>query len=309
MDRLALKNFVEQNPDLVTMRESERYPGLFVLKYKRRVFFDALWNEYLEECRGTVIDRDFNVIVRPFTKIYNHGIEDRAPVFKPNDVVMAYDKVNGFMCAVTVYNGELIVSTTGSLDSDFAKLAESMINQANTKAIKEYCETDENGNGVHTLMFEVCHPSDPHIIPEQKGLYFIGHRENTWDSDMSHMASEYMTRWLVDAAGFMGVLAVPSYMVTTVADLEESMLTSRREGVVFYHADGRAAKIKTKWYLAQKFVARNPRTDKLLTQAAYEILDEEYYPLLAAIRENIQDFTALDEQARLTWCRNFLETM
>ena len=305
MDRVELKAFVEQNPDLVTMRESTRYPGLFVLKYKRRVFFDALWNEYLEECRGTVIDRDFNVIVRPFTKIYNHRIEDRAPVFKPNDVVMAYDKVNGFMCAVTVYNGELIVSTTGSLDSDFVKMAEDMIYKtADVSTIKECCH-----NGKVTLMFEVCHRDDPHIIPEQEGLYYIGYRENDWNDGMDHMAMSGVALGMVSDARAMKVYPVPSYSVTTVAELEKSMLTSRREGVVFYHMDGRAAKIKTKWYLAQKFVARNPRTDKLLTQAAYEILDEEYYPLLNEIRAKIAEFTALDEQTRLAWCRNFLENM
>jgi hypothetical protein len=305
MDRLELKNFVEQNPDLVTMRESVRYPGLFVLKYKRRVFFDSLWNDYLEECRGTVVDKDFNPIVRPFTKIYNHGIEDRAPVFKPDDQVLAYDKVNGFMCAVTVYNGELIVSTTGSLDSDFVKMAEDMIYQtANVENLKDQCK-----DGRITFMFEICHPNDPHIIPEQEGVYLLGWRGNFWDSNMQHMAYESTANVLTLIANEIGVYPVPSYMVTTVADLEESMLTSRREGVVFYHIDGRAAKIKTKYYLAQKFVARNPRTDKLLTQAAYDILDEEYYPLLNEIRAKIDEFTALDEQARLAWCRNYLETM
>jgi ATP-dependent RNA circularization protein (DNA/RNA ligase family) len=305
MNREDLKNFVEQNPDLVTMRESERYPGLFVLKYKRRVFFDALWNEYLEECRGTVIDRDFNVIVRPFTKIYNHRIEDRAPVFQPDDQVITYDKVNGFMASVTTYKGELLVSTTGSLDSDFAVMAEEMIlKTADVAVMKDFCQ-----EGKVTLLFEVCHPSDPHIIPESVGLYYLGYRVNHWNSDLRHMAYETTAYDLIRKARWMKVNPVPSYMVTTVAELEESMLTSRREGVVFYHADGRAAKIKTKWYLSQKFVARNPRTDKLLTQAAYEILDEEYYPLLNEIRAKIYEFTALDEQTRLAWCRNFLENM
>jgi hypothetical protein len=304
MDRLELKAFVEQNPDLVTMRESVRYPGLFVLKYKRRVFFDSLWNDYLEYCRGAVVDKDFNPIILPFQKIYNHGIEDRAPVFQPDDRVMAYDKVNGFMCAVSVYNGELIVSTTGSLDSDFAKMAEAMIYQtADLNAIKEACE-----GGLITLLFECVHPNDPHIIPEPPGLYLLGYRENNWGSSMNHLASEYAGSLLKEIADNVKVNYV-LYTVTTVAELEKSMLTSHREGVVFYHADGRAAKIKTKWYLAQKFVARNPRTDKLLTQAAYEILDEEYYPLLNQIRAKIDEFTALDEQARLAWCRNFLETM
>jgi hypothetical protein len=305
MNSQEMRQYVESHPDLVTMKESTRYPGLFVLKYKKVVFFKNKWNDYLEYCRGVVVDKDFNPVVMPFQKIYNHGIEERAPVFQPDDQVMAYDKVNGFMCAVSVYKGELIVSTTGSLDSDFVKMAEAMIYaNADVEYMKKTCL-----DGAITLLFEVCSPSDPHIIPEQMGLYFLGFRENTWDSDLRHMAYETNAIALVTGAHKMRVRPVPSYSITTVSELEKSMLTSRREGVVFYHMDGRAAKIKTKWYLAQKFVARNPRTDKLLTQAAYEILDEEYYPLLAAIRENIAEFTALDEQARLTWCRNFLENM
>jgi hypothetical protein len=37
-------------------------------------------------------------------------------------------------------------------------------------------------------------------------------------------------------------------------------------------------------------------------------LDEEYYPLVDAIRANIVEYTALDEQARLAWVRDYLET-
>lgn len=302
MNQSELRDFVLNNPKLVTMRESTRYPGLFVLKYAKQVFFKALWNDYLEECRGTVIDRDFNVIVRPFTKIYNHGVEDRAPQFKPDDVVMAYDKVNGFMASVTTYNGELIVSTTGSLDSDFAVMAEEMILEtADVAVMKDFCQ-----DGKVTLLFEVCHPSDPHIIPEQKGLYFLGYRDNTWDSTMQHMAYETVAiHDIVAAAHYMKVNPVPSYSVTTVAELEEEMKTSTREGVVFYHLDGRAAKIKTKYYLTQKLLARR----KDITSLNMEIVDEEYYPLITAARAEGERFTNLDEQARLAWCRNYLETV
>jgi hypothetical protein len=304
MNKIDLKNFVEQNPKLVTMRESVRYPGLFVLKYHRRVFFDGLWNDYLEECRGTVVDRDFNVIVRPFTKIYNHGVEARSPKFEPNEVVTAYDKVNGFMASVTTYKGELLVSTTGSLDSDFAKMAEEMIlTTANVDRIRGLCD-----QGEFTLMFEVCHPDDPHIIPEKAGLYYLGYRRNSWGSDMWHMAYSTTPNQMIVDARWMGVKPVPSYSRTTVAELEEAMKTSQREGVVFYHIDGRAAKIKTPYYLVKKFVARNPRTDKLLTPRAYEIVEEEYYPLIDHIRANIDEFTALTEQDRLEWVRDYLVT-
>jgi hypothetical protein len=36
-------------------------------------------------------------------------------------------------------------------------------------------------------------------------------------------------------------------------------------------------------------------------------LDEEYYPLVDAIRANIVEYTAMNEQDRLTWVRNYLE--
>ena len=79
MDNLI--NFIEANPQLVQVRQSVRYPKLSVIKYKKRVFYDNLWNDILEECRGLVVDADFNIVSRPFTKIYNYGVEKRAPKF------------------------------------------------------------------------------------------------------------------------------------------------------------------------------------------------------------------------------------
>ena len=74
---------------------------------------------------------------------------------------------------------------------------------------------------------------------------------------------------------------------------------------MFYHVDGRAAKIKTKHYLVQKMLARR----KDITSLNMEIVDEEYYPMINAARAAGESFTNLDEQARLVWCRNYLETV
>jgi len=84
----------------------------------------------------------------------------------------------------------------------------------------------------------------------------------------------------------------------------------KHEGFVFYAEDGVSAKIKSPYYLTSKWVARNPRTDKLvdLDKDIKHQLDEEYYPLVDAIRENIVAYTAMDEQARLEWVRNYMES-
>ncbi len=80
-----------------------------------------------------------------------------------------------------------------------------------------------------------------------------------------------------------------------------------RTDYLSHPADGISTKIKSPYYLVGKFVARNPNTDKLLRADAKEKIEEEYYPLLDYIRENIESFTALTEQERLAFVRNFLE--
>jgi hypothetical protein len=72
MFKEELKAYVESSK-LVNMKEAGE--GIYVLKYKKRVFYDNLWNEFIAECRGSIVDKDFNLVTYPFTKIYNYGIE------------------------------------------------------------------------------------------------------------------------------------------------------------------------------------------------------------------------------------------
>ena len=99
----------------------------------------------------------------------------------------------------------------------------------------------------------------------------------------------------------------PAYPYATMGKLKTMAKECRHEGYVFYGMPGISAKIKSPYYLTAKWVARNPRTEKLLTKEFKEQLDEEYYPLLDHIRANIEEYTLLDEQARLAWVRNYLE--
>lgn len=298
MNKLELKKFVEDNPKLVSMKPAG--DGIYVLKYKKAVFYDNLWNEYLEECRGTIVDADFNIVTYPFTKIYNYGVEKNAPVFADNDMVTAYRKVNGFMVALTCHNNDVLVSTTGSTDSDFVGYAREMMLKHMPWADWQMAFANDDMRGM-TFMFECVHPSDPHIIPEDAGMYILGYRENELGSKIGHDAS------VLQDLSIMFKCYKPVGLTATVSEVKTLAKECKHEGFVFYHADGRAAKIKSPYYLVKKFVARNPRTDKLMRPDIKQSLDEEYYPLIDAIQADITAYTALDEQARLGWVRNFLE--
>lgn len=307
MDKEALKTFVLSNPKLVKMRPAGE--GIFVLKYSKSVFFNNLWNEYLEECRGTIVDEDFNVISRPFTKIYNYGIEKQAPVLSDDVEVTAYRKVNGFMVAMTWYKNDVLVSTTGSTDSDYVAMAKEMMLTHASWTDWQLALSSADCQGM-TFMFECVHPNDPHIVPEEAGMYFLGWRENSWDSQVKGFSYEMAHTWSLFAGDTLKCLA-PEAFQTTVGDLVKLSKAVRHEGFVFYTKDNVSAKIKSPYYLTSKWVARNPRTDKLvdLKNDIKKNLDEEYYPLVDAIRENIVAYTAMNEQERLAWVRNYVETI
>lgn len=293
-----LKAFVENNPKLVSMKPAG--DGIFVLKYKKTVFYDNLWNDYLEECRGTIVDADFNIVTYPFTKIYNYGVEAKAPVFEDSTKVTAFRKVNGFMVACTWHNGDVLVSTTGSTDSPFVAMAKEMMLTHMCWEDWQLTFANADMRGL-TVMFECVHPNDPHIVPEEAGMYVLGYRENEWGSEVGH--DPFVLLDLKSAFN----CRIPESVTATMTQLQTMAKECKHEGYVFYSDDDRAAKIKSPYYLVKKFVARNPRTDKLMRPDVKQSLDEEYYPLIDAIQADIEAYTALDEQARLAWVREFLE--
>ena len=294
-----LKEYVNSS-GLVNMKECG--PDIYVLKYKKKVFYDNLWNEYIAECRGSIVDKDFNLVTYPFTKIYNYGIEKEAPVLSGDTKVTAFRKVNGFMVACTWYNGDVLVSTTGSTANDYVEYAKEMMQKHMPWTDWQMAMGTADSRGM-TYMFECVHPNDPHIIPEKAGMYILGYRENEWGSKVGH--DPFMLKELAE----MFKCHCPESVTTNMERLAQLAKECKHEGYVFYTDTGVSAKIKSPYYLTSKWVSRNPRTDKLVNMQAdiKHQLDEEYYPLVDAIRANIEAYTAMDEQARLAWVRNYLE--
>jgi hypothetical protein len=207
------------------------------------------------------------------------------------------------MIAATWRNGDILISTTGSTANDYVDMAKEMMLTHQSWADWQLAFNRSDMDGM-TFMFECVHPNDPHIVPEQAGMYVLGYRDNVWGSKVGHNVSV-----LQDLRTVFNCY-VPEHYKVTMAEVKTMAKECRHEGYVFYTADGVSAKIKSPYYLTSKWVARNPRTDKLvdLNKDIKHQLDEEYYPLVDAIRANIAEYTAMDEQARLEWVRNFVAT-
>lgn len=296
-----LKKFVESNPRLVTRKSSKNYPGLYVLKYNNRVFYDALWgmNAFLMDCRGLVVDEDYNIIVKPFTKVFNYGIEKEAPVIDPDEACTVVRKVNGFMACLTKNTkacpDKLIISTTGSLDSDFADLAAS------------HFKLDRMFNDMmefETLIFEICDQTDPHIIDEEFGPYLIGG---------NHMGCAYDEQLLnVIAEGFK--FKRPEVEEMLFKEAQEKVRKVKHEGFMVHTTKGDTVKLKSPYYLITKFLARMTNESRLGQilgsgdiREVMKNFDEEYYPLISHIRYKAEQFKQMDEHQRIAFIRNYFE--
>lgn len=298
MNKEDLKNYVENNPRLVKFKKTSK-DNIFVLQYAKKVFYDNLWNDYLEECRGTLVDKDYDVVSRPFSKIYNFRVEAKSPNLDDSVKVRAYRKVNGFMTALTWHNGELLISTTGSIDSDYVIYAREMMEAS---APMEAWEQVVSQYPNLTFMFECVHPKDPHIIPEQPGMYCLGWREKTWESQIDGFNNH--DAW--NSLFFRLTGNKVETFETTVGELVKLSKKVEHEGYVAYTEDGVSFKIKSPYYLFNKFLARTKNPKKLMNKNIKQELDEEFYDLIDTIHADPNTFMAMEEQDRLEFIRNFL---
>lgn len=160
------------NRGLATMKNDGKYT---TFKYHRRAMYDYLWHQIPEllECRGHVYCNSTKELVQAAPrKSFNYlerGYWSRAPLDTP---VAIYKKINGYMACATLHNNELIVSTTGTTTSDYAKWAKELI-------VRDYKLYDMVIEPDVTTLFEVVVPQDPHIVYEREGLHLLGVREKS----------------------------------------------------------------------------------------------------------------------------------
>jgi len=289
-----MKVYVESHEHLISVKKQA--PNTTVLKYKNKVFYKNLWTPELCELRGTVVDDDFNVIQRTFTKIFNVG-EDKAPRILNGSAVTAPEKVNGFMGAATIHEGKLFVSTTGSIASDFADMARKHIEKLKW----------EKFDPSLSYTFEICDESDQHIVPELFGAHLLGARLKRWDADQHALTEEALDRF----ADKIGAMRPAWQRYDTFQELKEKVRTVNHEGFVIWDDKGNEVKIKSPYYLATKFFGRKTpeRLEKLLDdpREAKRIIDEEYYVAIDYLAAHKDEFLEMGEWDRMTFLREFFD--
>ncbi|QDF14792.1 putative RNA ligase/tail attachment protein [Vibrio phage Pontus] len=281
-----MKFNVQDLIDRGLVKAKEYDNGLKVLKYDRKVFFKNLWHldERLLECRGRVVDADWNVIVNPFKKVFNYGENGTGNELRTDCLYREVHKLNGFLgCVTRSSEYGMLYSTTGTLDSEYAKMVEEMF-------LEHTLHIDE----IHpdfTLMFEVCHPDDPHIVAEQAGIYLIGCRHTGEGEECEE--EQFTEKELDKLADFFGWRR-PEHRLDTLDNILARAKVSKTEGVMVCSAlnDEHLFKYKTPHYLSKKLLMRlgKARVEQLFDnpeQFKKNLKDEEFFGFVEYVSSNI----------------------
>ncbi len=284
-------------------KEFKEYPNLYLLKYSSAVFFDGSFDNALLEMRGTVIDKDYNIIVRPFKKVFNKSdfsnLERyKEPKIDDNQKLNVVTKVNGFLgvCTYVSKMDEVLYSTTGSLVSDFAKMNKKHT-EKHEQMFKDYPDV--------TFCFEICDENDPHIIKENIGEVLIGMID-------VKTGFQYPESKLDEVAKNYNVVRPETFKGVTYSEFKEMLNKTQTEGfMVFDENDNLLFKAKSPYYLINKLFARGTDVIEKLnskTNNAYNYFDEEFHPLITHLKDKkVSDkFLTLNEAEKVEYIRNYL---
>lgn len=107
----------------LVIRQQHPTLPLSIYNYSRKCQYDGLWDEVTKDCRGLVLDSEGNVIAKPFPKFFNYeelvgNKWNHSEI--PNEPFEVFEKMDGSLGILFNYEGEWIMATRGSFQSEQA---------------------------------------------------------------------------------------------------------------------------------------------------------------------------------------------
>lgn len=90
---------------------------LTIVNYTNTAVYDQVWDEITLNCRGTVIDKDGNIVSKGFPKFFNYS-EGRTNIPENIEYVEVWEKMDGSYIGLFYYDGQWVVNSKGSFNSD-----------------------------------------------------------------------------------------------------------------------------------------------------------------------------------------------
>lgn len=163
MDKQNLQKMIDEKYISVQKHPTE---DLWIYNYTQRAQFDKVWNNETLMCRGLIMDKDMNIVARPFRKFFN--LSEMGPDFQiPAEDFVVTEKMDGSLGIIYkvekpgAWKDLLHIATRGSFVSDQAMRA--------TKILREKYPNIGLNNDDWTPLVEIIYPEN-RIVVDYSGM-------------------------------------------------------------------------------------------------------------------------------------------
>jgi hypothetical protein len=249
-------------------------------KYSRKVMYDYLWQKepLTLECRGhTYYNPTGELVLAAPRKTFNYLEDGNFKDLLLDTQVYAYRKYNGFLANARMFNGELIVGTTGTLTSSFAEEARRLILKSGFDVVSD-----------RTMQFEIISAGDPHIVDDGvvDEAILLQYRFDNGVTTPNDFICEH---------------------VTTLSKMLQLAKTCKHEGwMLHFGVEGHIMKLKTDYYVNKKKIMR--ATDSKVEQmfngnSFHKDMPVQWQDVVETIKYNFTEETwkSFNDQERRTY--------
>jgi T4 RnlA family RNA ligase len=252
----------------------KKYPeGLIVLNYNQ--IESPKTNPMVIECRGLILDGQFNVVSRSFDRFFNYG--ENGATFNPS-VATVYEKIDGSLIKIYFYKGTWYVSTRGTAFAEskvngFDITFQDMVYKAlEVSSHQEFNELCCKWLSIElTYIFEVT-GFENRVVTRYSGysLWFLSARNNKTGEYHSHEVQ-------VDVTLFGAVFPKRFKFDSIEACIDTAKsLPDLQEGYVAYHEGVPVCKIKSPTYVAVHHIRGEGLSPKRIAEIVVLNEQDEY---------------------------------
>lgn len=137
----------------------QKHPGLelFIYNYTAATQYQRVWNGWTLACRGLIMDAEYEVVARPFSKFFNLEECESAGITIPQEPFQVFEKLDGSLGILYWENDVPAIATRGSFASDQALYATKTLLPKYDKFIRGL---DKN----FTYLFEIIYPENRIVL-------------------------------------------------------------------------------------------------------------------------------------------------
>ena len=246
--------------------------GLIVLNYDQ---INSPKNGITSECRGLILDTEYNIVSRSFDRFFNYG--ENFATFDPA-TALAYEKVDGSLIKIYNWNNKWYVSTRGTAfaesgvngwDITFKDMVYKALSLQGNDEFQDHCNTwlEES----RTYIFEVTGIQNRVVTRyEDESLWFLASRNNK--------SGKYYTHEFLSVVSVFGAKPPKKFKFASTEHCLETAkhLPDLQEGYVIYEGGIPVCKVKSPAYVAVHHIRGEGLNPKRIAELVVINEQEEY---------------------------------